>query len=354
MQIDFHHAATYVIARSAGFTHRQANIVAYCSQYVDDATNSGEIHFDNGAMYHRISSAHKMLDYRNSKELANHQVWIPFHFLPGNDGKPAGARHTGSFIKRLVCRPNSHVAQAMVRACIEDKDKPYGLHRLGITMHVYADTWAHQGFAGINHKVNIAKNISGPDKAWTKRFQDRLVNYFISEAFPLGHGSVLSNPDRPYLKWSYTNGLGQRVKRDNPADFLEAADSMCIAMRRYRLGDPDADVEGLSAQARKKVGSMLRTTKSDSGEERHARWLREIAAGRFGFDGVDLSYVAKGRGSWKHRAIGTKESTDRRDEVFPYKSAFLVSDWKKFHDALQAHRFDVLHDILPRYGICAA
>jgi hypothetical protein len=32
----------------------------------------------------------------------------------------------------------------------------------------------------------------------------------------------------------------------------------------------------------------------------------------------------------------------------------LKSDWKHFHDALQAHRQDVLHDVLPRYGICAA
>ena len=67
---------------------------------MDDATNSREIHFDNDAMCYRISSVHKILDYRNSKELANHPVWIAIHFLPGSDGKPARARHTGSFIKR--------------------------------------------------------------------------------------------------------------------------------------------------------------------------------------------------------------------------------------------------------------
>ena len=32
MQIDFHHAATYVIARYAGFGHHEAGIVAYCAQ----------------------------------------------------------------------------------------------------------------------------------------------------------------------------------------------------------------------------------------------------------------------------------------------------------------------------------
>ncbi len=33
---------------------------------------------------------------------------------------------------------------------------------------------------------------------------------------------------------------------------------------------------------------------------------------------------------------------------------FLKSDWKLFHDAIQEHRLTVLHDILPKYGICVA
>ena len=145
MQIDFHHTATYVIARYAGFAHRDAEIIAYCAQYVDDATNEGTTHFDNGAMYHRVASAHKMLDYSNFKKLANHQVWIPFHFLPGNGGLRAGENPRGTFIDKIACKPNSCVALDMVVSCIREQDTPYGLHRLGITMHVYADTWAHQG-----------------------------------------------------------------------------------------------------------------------------------------------------------------------------------------------------------------
>jgi hypothetical protein len=30
-------------------------------------------------------------------------------------------------------------------------------------MHVYADTWAHQGFVGVNHRVNAARNLVGGD-----------------------------------------------------------------------------------------------------------------------------------------------------------------------------------------------
>jgi len=65
MQIDFHHAVTYVLARLAGFNYEQANIIAYSSQYVDDSNCDVFVKFNNGALYKPICSAHKILDYRN-------------------------------------------------------------------------------------------------------------------------------------------------------------------------------------------------------------------------------------------------------------------------------------------------
>jgi hypothetical protein len=35
---------------------------------------------------------------------------------------------------------------------------------------------------------------------------DRIKNYFVDIVLPLGHGTVLSNPDKPWLVWGYTNG----------------------------------------------------------------------------------------------------------------------------------------------------
>ena len=353
MQIDFHHAVTYVIARLAGFNHQKADIISYCAQYVDDATNAGLIRFDNRAMYNRISSAHKMLDYRNFEELANHQVWIPFHFLPGNGGLPAKQNPEGSFIDKIICCPNSPPAQEMVRVCINQQDTVYGLHRLGVTMHVYADTWAHQGFAGVNHKVNDADDILDPNGKLAKKLMDRIANFFVGEALPLGHGAVLSYPDRPYLKWSYTNGRGEKIERDNLTDFIEAADQMCRAMQRYLKKDPDADVAGLPATDKKKIASMLRNTKNEDGHKRHDKWLQVIREGRFSFGPVELSYIPKGESSWKHKALSTTKWVDNGYETYRYRKTFLKSNWKLFHDALQDHRFTVLHEILQKYGICA-
>ncbi len=355
MQIDFHHGATYVIARLSGFSRQDAGVIAYSAQYVDDATNGGAITFDNGAMYDRLSSAHRMLDYRNFADLANHRVWIPFHFLPGNGGLPAGQDPEGSFIHKLICRPDSPVARDMVRACIQDRHDAFGLHRLGITMHVYADTWAHQGFAGVNHPVNEAGHLTGADGAPDESLMERLKGYFVGVAFPLGHGAVLSNPDKPFLEWAYTDGLGNRVHRNNPIDFMTAASQMAKAMQRYRLGNPDAMVvPGLLEGDLRVIEDLIRGTTHPDGEVRHQVWLRAVADGAFSFGAEEIAYRDKGEGSWKHIALGTLEEEDRGDEVFSYSPQFLTSDWKHFHDAVRAHRFEVVHRILPRYGICAA
>ena len=357
MQIDGHHALTYIAARLAGFAHRPASIIAYSAQYVDDATNSGVIRFTNDAMYNRISSAHKMLDYRNSDELANHKVWVPFHFLPGNGGAPAGENPKGSFIRKLVCTPDSYVARDMLRACVVDHEKPYALHRLGIAMHVYADTWAHQGFAGVNHKINEVSKVESNNKKLERNFINKILNFFLSETFPLGHGAALSHPDLPTLVWEYKNGLNEKVKRDNLQLFIEATDKMCRAMQCYRAKDFDMDLDaepGLPVADRKKIVSLLKTIKGDEGKDRHKKWMAEIKAGSFSFGSQNVNYIAKGRGSWKHQSIGQLKAADSDHDVFVFKKTFMNSNWKLFHDALQAHRFDILHDILPKYGICAA
>lgn len=352
MQIDFHHAVTYVAARLAGFDKPDAEIVAYAAQYVDDCTSSGTVYFENKALYERISSAHKMLDKRNLEELANHQVWMPFHFLPGNDGKATSFKHKGKFIQKIICRPDSPIAQDMVRMCIEKKDQACGLHRLGITMHVYADTWAHQGFAGVMHRVNEVDRAEEVDDSgvfsdgigeWLRDRVDDLIP-------PLGHGRATVFPDMPFLSWQYKNGRGEKIKRDNTKDFCTAADKLCIAMKRYQLGDPKAKVTGIEAEDKKCIRKLFVDTKLDEGDERHEVWLKAIADGKFSFGPEKVQYKPRGKNSWKAKALGT--SHDMR--VHTYRKEFMHSDWKMFHDAMQAHRLTILREILPKYGICAA
>jgi hypothetical protein len=132
---------------------------------------------------------------------------------------------------------------------------------------------------------------------------------------------------------------------------------MVRAMQCWRSGDLTMNLElqsGLNGRDREVISRLFKETLAIDGEERRQAWLAAIKRGEFSF-GSDLpEYVGKGIGSWKESALGTSKSTDSGFERFEYSATFLTSDWKLFHDALQIHRSDVVHKILPRYGICAA
>ncbi len=363
MQIDFHHGITYIVARLAGFNEKEANIISYSAQYVDDATNSGTIKFRNGALYSRISSAHKMLDYRNFDELANHFVWIPFHFLPGNGGKKAGQNPQGTFVQKLVCTPDSFVAHDMMRACINDKNKDYGLHRLGICMHILEDTYSHQKFAGVNNEINRVDNLKEEDdeESWRERITDffgSIGSRILSDRFPLGHGAALTYPDLPYLKWEYKNGLGKLIKRDNKKIFLDAVKCIFREMIKFKQGNPDyVVVETISDKDLDQIKKNIDHFTDEEPEKRYEKWIKSVLNGDFSFAGKGketITYIPKGVDSWKHLALDTRKETETGNEKYIFRSDFFDSDWKLFHDALQVHRLELLRDILPNYGICAA
>ncbi|QOI95895.1 DUF6765 family protein [Aeromonas salmonicida] len=357
MQIDGHHALTYVVARHAGLDHAKAEILAYSAQYVDEATNSQPVQFSNGAMFNRNASAHKMLDYRNTNELANHLAWIPFHFLPGNQGLKPESEPDGSFIQRLVCTPDSYVARDMLKAVAQHQTKPFGLHLMGIAMHVYADTFAHQGFAGVIHKINEVNEIdSDVDGSLLSRVKDNFMSWGVSTTSPLGHGAALSFPDRPYANWSYTNGLGQRIERSNTETFMNAANQMYKAIRCYVEYDYDMNIDlqpDLTIEQMAPIEAALHTITDEDGVARHKQWLNLIQKGAFGFEPTLLEFIPHGEGSWKEKARGQGVMVDG-EVKYQYSKSFLASDWKMFHDALKTYRVDIIRDVLPKYGICVA
>jgi hypothetical protein len=248
MQIDMHYYGTYAMARAAGIKADPARVIATAAQYVDDNTGDGVLVLKDGARIPHQATAHhvdlreidEMLDQDNQR-----QVWVPFHFLPGNQGT--------DYTERLVCQPDSPVARAMLdEAILRAKAKDScTLERIGVTAHVYADTFSHWGFSGVGSRRNrvdgdsftfqglppdLEMNLNGKAKAFFERFgkQGGLVaniKSFIGEQGALGHGAVATYPDIPYLSWSFTYeypGLGT-PRRDNPEWFLKA----CAALYAF-------------------------------------------------------------------------------------------------------------------------
>ena len=350
MQIDFHHAVTYVCARIAGFDGHRAAIIAHSAQYVDDASSNEPVYFSNKALYRRSASAHPSIHRNNIKAISNHIVWLPFHFLPGNGGLPAGQNPDGRFIEKIICLPDSPIAQDMINLVIAERQRKYSLQWLGVALHVYADTFAHQGFAGVIHPVNDVEDIT--DVGESGEFDSVLGGIwrdFLDDAIPpLGHGRANVFPDMPFLKWEYENGVGKTIYRDNTDIFCRAADTITKAMQRY-LGNPEDGIPKADMDAiRKNFTNFV----DKDGRKRHRMWIESIAQGEFPSLGEERIHYAIGdrEGSWKYEALGTSYDLP----VYDWRDDFLESNWKLFLDATQAHRFHILHDILPNYGICAA
>lgn len=354
MQLDFHHAVTYVLARLAGFPHGKAVIVAHASQYVDDAINQGTLTFDDGSIYEHIASAHTTWDIAHHlRNREDWRVWVPFHFLPGNNGAPAGADPgEATPAQRLQCLPDSPMAERMWEACIQTRGQANALQRLGITAHTYADTFAHQRFCGIRSDWNQVGQIrlgrSSPE-----------LDLLLAEAMAvdashldLGHGGVATFPDLPFLPWSYVDSNGKEVPRDNLAIHLTACRRL-HANFSYYLGKGDQPLAPKDLEA-----LTMALSDADDTEETHREkaWLGLLEGDTFSFGSLaegelqDLDYKAKGPGSWKHLALGTEDVEEPEGRTYA-RAPFEGSLWKGFHDALKDHRALVLDTLLPAFGL---
>jgi len=349
MQKDMHFAGTYIAARAAGFGHAEADTIANSAQYVDDATKGGFIRFNNGALFQRTASCHTMATPENLSDLQNHLAWMPFHFLPGNDG--------ANYADRLICRENSQIAKDMVESCIADRDLPQGLHRLGITAHVLADTFAHQGFAGMIHPVNTVTELFSEDPVLHRSITTQIQTLWgeaIHRGAPmLGHGLAHTYPDLPWLDWSYTDGQMRKVARNNLDIFLRAFEAICRMFQCYR----GVEASGLPAATTDILRRHLLDIRLEDGQKRCDAWTTLLQQDDvFGWGAPRLEYRADG---WRQAALGMAgEFADIAsfDEIvpIPYPDDFLASDWKLFHDAAKDHRHQVMQRILPRYELCGA
>lgn len=355
MNIDFHYGVIYVVARVAGMNAHDAEIVAHACQYVDDATVTGRLEFDDGEVFDRFASAHVMYDYRNVVDEVDRAVWVPFHFLPGGRG--------ASIEEKAVCVADSDVAREMVRSALSNDRRDNALHRLGVTLHTYVDTWAHQNFAGIISDVNAVRNLTSVDHDGSavltmlgRKFEN-MVHAIEGGAIDgfcrLGHGAALHFPDIPWAKWEYTDGSGRRIARDNLPDFIDAAGMACRVIRAFLKSSIDFEGEpGLPPPVADALRALLGEGRLDDESER----LRQIAVafgkGRIpGFAEALPTYVAKGPGSWKYEATGIA-ATDGDGGTKPrWRPDFEASNYRLVHDAIVEHRFDMTRTILPAHGI---
>lgn len=366
MQIDMHYYGTYCMARAAGMARDKAQIAATAAQYVDENVQRAPVTFTDGARLARTPTAHHMTDEKSNIDPDDQRdVWVPFHFLPGNDASPKGDSHYG---ERLKCRKDSEPARAMVLEVLERlPGDTQGLERLGVTAHVYADTFSHFGFSGVSSSRNsvvgssfrfpaadpeTTENLHGIAKKFFSRFKKEasviagIKSWFAETATAsLGHGSVATYPDLPYLAWGFDyEETGDKEDRDNHANFLDACESLYGLFARAVEQRPDFG-EGKArpfAEIRDTVAQILAT--QGDGDARIDAWKQAAAAGALFDQAEDIpDYLGDDWTKWLENA----EDTISSDEALDHPAC-------RFHLAANTHRSWVLHELLPSRNLLVA
>ncbi len=376
MQIDMHYHGTYTLARAAGIGQEAAQEIATAAQFVDDNVAQAHVDFQDGARIDTEATVHHLLDRDNLDEHDQRRVWVPFHFLPGNIGD--------SYTERLKCRIDSEIAREMRDHHLALSDRDFALQLLGITAHVYADTFSHYGFSGVSsrgNKVNndsfrYHENVEGLDnpvedllprmedyvKQKAQSFFDRrgehgglLANIkasamgWAAEQFSgaLGHGSVATLPDRPYLVWSFDYERPDAVAeirnaRNNPSDYLACCRALHDMFRQFADRRPDVfDGGGLEFDAvAPSVEGILRTQAEKAG--RIEAWETAARAGAvLGGGGEEIpDYEGE---NWNRQWEELNGAED-------FRHALGMSIWR-FYQAASLHRTYVLRDLLPKHGL---
>lgn len=130
----------------------------------------------------------------------------------------------------------------------------FALCLLGARAHVLADTWAHQDFSGISHKMNTYWDVR--DSSWGRQsieYQDvgdtwkhvvlSATKHDNLKAVPngtsyLGHGWMGHFPDYSFVKFRYKPcwrlASFSAFERDNPTQYRHAFLELCSLMSKSR------------------------------------------------------------------------------------------------------------------------
>ncbi len=343
---DFHYYGTYVAACYAGYSADEAQIIAHAAQYVDDSVHDRLINYgDYKIDFRPIPTCHtseelEKVSFGSGPTLSElHQVWIPFHFLPGNytpDPNASsrikeytGLTHHSNLIHSfdyddqakwefsLLCLPESPMATAMINDIIDNhKGEPYELHLIGLRMHVLADTGAHAYYAGTPawHVNNVGARVYDltvnpkQEVPWlpTPRGEQSTPDLSLLFGYHLisflGHGRMGVVPDYPWIKYEYSPEWSSTpIIKDNPAEYLKIFRIMVTALKCVRE-QKTFDISNLEPIDQKNISTVdnILRTKHDFGLDNFGMtgatdfrcevWKNAIREGSLGLVGMPADY----------------------------------------------------------------
>ncbi|MFP4643964.1 MAG: DUF6765 family protein [Spirochaetales bacterium] len=314
MNAEFHYYMVAMIARRAGFTGEQADELAYASQYTDHALVSYQVR-GPGVKYDTVTTHHFGF-WDKSQE---YQVWIPFHFVPG-DAEAAARLRSDRRKNALVVTPNGARAKELLVSALKTRN----IMRIGIALHTFADTWAHQNFTGRNEEFN--------------RFdQNSLVP-------PIGHAHAGRAPDKLEQTWEDPRLIPDARRIHNRSRFFAAARKVYRYLATYNRRSFE-DEELVLSELESIIGAPgnerpyeERTLdfiiREDIAEYRRNEWKGEAVE-------LDDSTGDEELGNMMDKYLWLKHEIQNRTGAKPRtvrpKPGFFKSRYYRWHEAAKEH-----------------
>ncbi|GAB6089570.1 DUF6765 family protein [Spirochaeta dissipatitropha] len=207
MNGEFHYYWIYILAIEAGFSAESSEILAIASQYPDENLQQIRVITEQN-VYKSISTHH----FGFWNEHAHREILAPFHFVPGDSKKATQVRIDGKPAPMTVT-PHSPLAKKMFIEALKTRN----LYRIGIALHAYADTWAHQNFSAFRHSAN------------------QLPEGSVLPA--IGHAQYRLLPDILDKTWEDKRLIEPERRISNRSRFFEAAEMIYRYLCTYNKND---------------------------------------------------------------------------------------------------------------------
>lgn len=324
MDIEFYYYVTYLTATRAGFKPKDANVLAYSSQYVDNNDILFEINKDSAELYYENYISQTLDITKPQKDLL--RIYPFFHFIPGEDSNYS-EKINKEEMPFLNTVPDNINANKMIDKALAGNN----LYEIGIACHAYLDTWSHQNFVGMKN------NYNGLDRI--------LPN--------IGHADAGHDPDIPDKVWEDNRLKNATV--NNKERFLVAIGRLFEKLFKYINGDEKSSK--FSSEKQKLIADIDEIIEEGSDKEERIRLYKKLALeeeyGGKEIEDYDEYY-------WFNEAI--KEDYPEKYE-FKFKvkvnlkhlffSDYTWNDpdnynethWFKFQEAVKSHQ-DIMEEIL--------
>jgi len=322
MDIEFHYYAIGLLAKRAGFPAQEANIIATCSQYVDDndVCLTVEDRDSPGSREYRNFISQTMNILKPKHELL--RIYPLFHFIPGEPFADSALRRDGK-MHLLNTTPNSTYAKTMLEMAFQAPEaaRPY---RIGVAIHGFADTWAHQNFVG-----------------WFDSFNS--VDFDIKPA--ICHAEAEYHPDWAGHIWEDPRLLKPGINNTNR--FLSAArvifERFCSTQAQSGNSDLSKGWDSLQQELSSIFGRPTTGNTNTNAERRLEKWRAKMRE-----EGLSEEYAG---GKWFDQAVETeiRGLKDTHDGVLSSLTIFEdryfwkqgvakeTTHWYRFQEAVKAH-----------------